>query len=473
MKHFIKRLMGFSIGPVLGAIISLIQMPIFASLMPPEAVGNANTFQNLLVNIPNFIYLGLDQSFSREYHLYKDKRNLMQQASLIPFLLGIVLFVGFILFAQPISNWLFKDPSYDYLVWYAGVWLLVTIIERFILMSIRMEEKAVEYSMYNLLLKVGTFVVSLGLIFMGMNDFTLIVYGLIFGQLIGDAILLLKYRHLLNLRQFKIDPKIIKQMLLFGLPLMISTSVASALNVMDLSFLTSVSTEFDRGIYSHAAKLGAMFGIIKTAFSSFWVPTAFRWYKEEKSMKHYQFISEALLLGLTFVFYGLLLFKVPITWLISFGKEEYMATQYIIALLCFPHIMYTLSETTTLGIAFSRKTYYNIIVSIVSLIPSFGLNFLLTPHYGYRGAAFSSAIAYIIFYLARTYFSKQTGFYFPQKRQILSIIIMLGAALLNSVSMAYIEWMTLTLFVLTLWIQKPTMIKALSIRKDSKAWDFS
>lgn len=473
MKHFLKRLLGFSIGPVIGAIISLIQMPLFASLMPPEAVGDASTFQQLLVNIPNFIYLGLDQSYSREYHLVKDKRNLMQQATLIPMMLGMALFGIFILFASQISQWLFKDAAYYYLVWYAGIWLLSTIVERFILMTIRMEEKAIEYSIYNLMLKIGTFLVSLALIFMGMKDFTLIVYGLIFGQLLGDLVLFINYRHLLDIRNFNLETRMVKQMLIFGLPLMISSSVTSALNVMDISFLTSYSTKFDRGIYTHAGKLGAMFGIIKTAFSSFWVPTAFRWYKEDKSMKHYQFISEGLLLGLTVVFFLLVLLKEPITWVISFGKQDYMEAQYIIALLCFPHIMYTLSETTTLGIAFSRKTYYNILVSLVSVLPSIILNYLLTPVYGYRGASFASAIAYIVFYLARTYFSKQTGFYFPQKRQILSILLMFSVALLNSFEIEHLLWYTLLAFALTLWIQKPTVDKAINIKNNADSWDFS
>lgn len=473
MKHFIKRLFGFSLGPVLGAILSLIQVPIFASLMPVEALGNANAFQNLLVNIPNFIYLGLDQAYSREYHIYKDKRQLMQQASLVPFLVGLILFFVLIIFANPISAWLFKDGQYYYLVWYAGFWLLSTILERFVLMTIRMEEKAFEYSFYSLLLKIGSFLVSLILILLGMRDFTLVVYGLIFGQLLADLLIFIRYRHLLDLRYFKLDPIIIKQMLRFGLPIMISSSVVSALNVMDTSFLTSLSTEFDRGVYTHAAKIAAMFGILKTAFSSFWVPTAFRWYKEDKPMKNYQFISDALLLALTVIFFVLLETKVPIIYILSSGKKEYMESTYVIGLLSFPHIMYTLSETTTLGISFSRKTYYNIFVSILSLIPSFVLNYLLTPSMGYRGSAFASTIAYIVFYLARTYFSRTTGFYFPQKKQVLATLLMLLAAGINAYDLAWVHVWTIGLGIVTMVIQSSTIKTMWEIKENPSAWDFT
>lgn len=473
MKNFIKRLFGFSLGPVIGAILSLIQIPIFASLMSVDEVGNANAFQMMLVNIPNFIYLGLDQAYSREFHVYKDKRRLMQQAVTVPLVVGMFIFGIFIVFSNQISQWLFKDSSYYYLVWLAGVWLLSTVLERFVLMTIRMEEKAFEYSFYSLLLKIGSFVVSLLLIFLGMKDFTLIVYGLIFGQLIADMIMYYKYRHLLVIADYELDKQLIKRMLEFALPLMISTSAASALNMMDNMFLTSMSTPVDRGIYLHAAKISAMFGIIKTAFASFWVPTAFRWYEENKSMKHYQYISEIILFCLTGVFFALLLLKRPIIIASSFGKEGYLESQYVLALLCFPHIMYTLSETTTLGISFSRKTYYNIWISLLALIPSVLINYLLTPRWGYRGAALASTIAYIVFYCARTYFSKKTGFYFSQWKHLASIAIMFLAAVLNMYDIQYIIWLTIGLGCLSLMIQYSTIIKTLEIKNDSSAWDFT
>lgn len=473
MKHFIKRLLGFSMGPVLGALISLIQGPLFASLMPVAAKGNADTFQQLLLQIPNFIYLGLDQAYSREYHIYKDKRNLMQMATLVPMAFALVLFVVMIVFADPISLWLFKDSRYSFLVWYSGIWTLSAVLERFILMTIRMEEKAIEYSSFNLLIKIGTFAVSLVLIFMGMTDFTLIIYGLIFGQLGADLILFVRYRHLLDLSQFQVDWLVVGQMVKFGMPLMLSTGIVSALKVMDLTFLTSFSTPFDRGIYGHAAKLAALFGIVKTAFASFWVPTAFRWHKEGKEIKHYQYISEALLFVLTGVFFALLFLKGPIMWAFSGGKAEYMQAQYVLALLCFPHIMYTLSETTTLGIAFSRKTIYNVWVSFLAIIPSVLLNAILTPTWGYRGAAFAGTAAYIVFYLARTYFSRRTGFYFPQSKQVISTLLMLSAGLLNVFDFPYLLWITLAISFLALYIQRSTIIKTFEIKAHPEAWDFS
>ena len=135
--------------------------------------------------------------------------------------------------------------------------------------------------------------------------------------------------------------------------------------------------------------------------------------------------------------------------------------------------MYTLSETTTLGISFSRKTYYNIFVSLLALVPSFFLNLLLTPSWGYRGAALASTMAYIVFYLARTYFSRKTGFYFPQKKQVLVTLMMLLAALLNAFPLAWTTLGTIILAVLALLIQFTTYQTIFAIKDNPKDWDFN
>lgn len=472
MKQFMKRLAGFSMGPILGAAISFILFPIFTNSLTLAEYGRASTFQTLIIQIPTFIYIGMDQSFTREYNLVKDKRRLMQQAMVLPLLLGFVLIAISLLFAPQLSEWLFESAEYDYIVWYAGIWIIATIIERFILLSIRMQEKAIEYSAYSLLLKIGNFIVSMGMIFLGIRDFRAVVYGLIFGQILADLILFYKYRELLDLRGFKLDTKIIKQMFIFGIPIMIASSLAAALNSIDMIVLTEFATVEDRGIYKAGSQVGSIIGIIKTAFASFWIPTAYRWFEENKPMKHYKFISDIILFLLSGLFFAILVLRYPLALLLS-PDGEYLDIQYIVGLLALPHIMYTLSETTTLGIVFSRKTHYNIYVSILSLVVSIGFHILLTPTIGYRGAALASTAAYVTFYLTRTYFSSRTGFYFDQKKQIITMLLMVAAGLVNLYPLEYTMVYTIVLGVLTIIVQIPTLKTVMEIKNNPSDWDFS
>lgn len=76
MKHFLKRLTGFSIGSIIGAIISIIQVPILTRLIAPDQYGFSNLYRNLMLNLPTFLYIGMDQAFSREYYFIKNKKHL-------------------------------------------------------------------------------------------------------------------------------------------------------------------------------------------------------------------------------------------------------------------------------------------------------------------------------------------------------------------------------------------------------------
>lgn len=472
MKQFLKRLMGFSLGPILGAAISIILFPIFTNLLTVGEYGDGAGFQTILLQIPSFIYIGMDQAFTREYHHKEDKKDLMQQAMVLPIILGVFLSAGAVLLSGQLSNWFFKSPDYSYVIVYAAVWVMLTIIERFILLSIRMQEKAVEYSLFTLLQKIFNFIVSMALILMGVRNFKVIVYGLLFGHIIADLLMFVKYRHLLDIRQFKLKPELIKMMFIFGLPIMVATSLAAILNSVDTIFLTNYSTSENLGIYQAGSKIGAIIGILKTAFASFWIPTAYRWYEEKKSMKHYKYISDMILLVMSAMFFVLLLIKQPIALFLS-PNGEFIEVMYIIGLLAFPNVMYTLSETTNLGIVFSRKTHYNIIVSAMSLLVSVALNITLTPTWGYRGAALASTSAYIIFYLARTYFSSKTGFYFGQSKQVITMILMVIAGVMNMFPIAYVFIYTLILGSIAFVVQWQTLQTTLEIKNNSQDWDFT
>ena len=76
----------------------------------------------------------------------------------------------------------------------------------------------------------------------------------------------------------------------------------------------------------------------------------------------------------------------------------------LVPFLIFYPILYTISETTALGIAFSRKTILTLIITVTCAIMNGIGNAILVPLYGALGAAVSTAIAYLAFFWLR-YFS--------------------------------------------------------------------
>lgn len=74
-KQFIKRFIGFSMGPILSAIISFFTVPITTYFVVPTEFGKASMYTMALSISSMFIFLGMDQSFTREL-IQKKIKNL-------------------------------------------------------------------------------------------------------------------------------------------------------------------------------------------------------------------------------------------------------------------------------------------------------------------------------------------------------------------------------------------------------------
>lgn len=470
MNVFIKKLVGFSLGPIIGAFISFITIPITTYFVSPTEFGKASMFMIVQSLAVTFLYFGIDQSYAREYHENNDKKKLFQNALLLPLCVTFILFIVICFYSVKFSIFLFNSPKYQNISVLFGIMLIFSVIERFILLSIRMEERAVEYSIYNIFIKGLILIFTILLIFLGRKDFTTVVYATIFGQIIGDLMLSTKYKILFKIDRSFLNLRLIKKMILFGFPLIIAASVNNLLTTSGRFFLRGYSTYSELGIYNAALKISSIITVIQTAFTSFWVPTAYRWNKERKGMKQFNAVGDLLLLAMTVMFFFVLFFKKYIVIILS---SNYVSAQYVVGLLAMIPILYTLSEATTLGIAFSGKSYFNILVSLFSLLPNVLLCWLLVPIYGTVGAAIAAAVSYVVFCILRTWFSNLCGFKISFKKQFINIVIFLMAALVNTYDKPSVAIANIVLFVIALLTQYGTIKTIFDIKSNPDDWDFS
>ncbi len=182
------------------------------------------------------------------------------------------------------------------------------------------------------------------------------------------------------------------------------------------------------GLYSAAFKIVTVVSIVQSAFCTFWTPTAFRWYEEKVEGEKFMKVSNMLMCFMNFMFVGIVLFRDLIIKLLD---ASYASSAIIVPFLLLLPIMYTVSESTCLGISFSRKTSYNIIVSLIAAVVNYILNYLLVPKYGALGASIATGIAYTVFFWVRTLISRKLWFKFKLGFYILNTASMLLLASLD------------------------------------------
>lgn len=452
-KNFLRKLVGFSFGPIVGAIISFITVPITTFFVSPEIYGKASMFTLFQVMIVTFLYLGFDQAYTREYHESTKKENLLKNSMVIPLFLSFIIFILVCLNTDFFSSILFGSDHYTLTTIFFGFSFIALTIERFVLLSIRMEEKALEYSLVNIIIKFNILLLTVILLVFVTKEFLSIVYANAIGQILGDLYLIIRYNKYLNYKNFELDKKLIIKLFRFGFPLILAASIVTLLNTLDRISLRIWSNFNEIGIFTTALKISSVFTIIQAAFTSFWVPTAYRWFTEKKEIRYFQIVSDVLLLTFSILFIGILILKDYIVLLLS---SDYSSTSFILGLLCLQPIMYTLSETTTLGIVFSKKSYLNIYVSILSIIPNILLNFLLVPNYGAVGAAAATGFSYICFFFLRSYYSYKYWKGFALKKHVIISLLMFTAAILNAFNFKNIILINLGILVIILIIQLST-----------------
>ncbi|MHC5251306.1 lipopolysaccharide biosynthesis protein [Listeria kieliensis] len=416
MKKLLIRFGQFSIGSLGAALLNLILIPVTTYFLSPTEYGKTSMFllaQTLLIYV---IYLGFDQAFTRDFHSVSNKKHLLVQAMCVPLLFALILILLLSLFASTISTWLFSDPNYKMAVYLLALSIIFLIFERFILLFIRMENRAIAFSICSIWIKLAILAGTVcGLIFF-KPVFITVVYGMLIGQMVGDVLLLLFHLKLFQSVFQTIDRPLIKQLAKFGLPVAAGTFLYSLFIVIDKLSLRYFADFDELGIYTAAFKVASALMVLQVSFANFWIPTAYEWYEQKKPISYYKKVSDLVMFTIAFFFLMMLLFKGLVVVILS---PAYSEAQYVFPFLCFYPLMMTVSETTNLGIVFMKKSVLNIYVSVIALIVAISLNLILVPLYGAIGAALATGTAYIAFFLARTFFSMRIWEGFSVKRHLI------------------------------------------------------
>jgi O-antigen/teichoic acid export membrane protein len=427
--HFMNRLFGFSLGPVIGSFLGIVSVFIITPLIIPSELGKSSMFlmaENLL---PLVLFLGLDRSFVREYHTVDDEKKILFHTMPVPFILSLFFSFVIILFHRTISLWLFNEIDFI-AVFVLALCLPLRILTRFALLVIRMREKAKLYSLINIIQKALYIVFLVLFILLYSRSFKSIIFASTLSLLVVVIIQIFLTSNLwFSISRF--DKSFFMKLLGYAAPLIPTAFLIWAFNSIDKISLRIFSDYNELGIYSAAFRIIAVLTIIKTIFSTFWSPTAYRWHKQGFGHDKFLKVTRLMLFGMSLLYCIGIISRRLLYYIFD---PVYFPSINLLPFLFFMPIMYTISETTVLGIYFSRKTIYSLIISIVSLVSNTVGNIILVPLYGALGAAISTGVSYIIFFWGRTLFSVRLGFRVNIKLIIITQILLLLPAFLSLVS---------------------------------------
>jgi len=445
----LKKILHFSLGPIGGALLGFISLPIIAWIFSQEDVGKMALLNVILSFSTLFFTLGLDQGYVREFHESKNK-PLLLKTSVLPGLILILIVLAICLAFDSLLAELFFSLESVNISWLLSLALLANFLSRFLSLVLRMNERGMAFSMSQLLPKAFVLIIILAYLFFDVvktfehlllaNTLAIIFACLIFAWNTRN-----EWR--LSLNQ-KIDLQQLLQMLHFGFPLILGGVAFWGLTSLDRILLSRWSSYSELAVYSISVSFAAAATIFQSVFSTVWAPTVYKWASKDEGH------DKVIMVGRYVLFLVIILFCVAglLSWIVPFLLPvEYAQVKWIlVACLAYP-LLYTLSETTVVGIGIARKSAYAMLACLLALLVNAACNYILIPRYGAAGAASSTAIAFWSFLVFRTEFSIRVWKSLPRKELYTFTSLCITGAVLGALKQdqigiyIYIYWLFLLL----------------------------
>ena len=341
--------------------------------------------------------LGLASASQRSYYDYTDgqsdeRRTVLSTTSITYMATALPLMALLIVLRDPLSRLLFNDSQYSDLIVIAAASLPITLLMNFGREVMRLHFRGWQFLASSLISAAG----GAAFILIALLVFHMGLEGALLGGVIGSAIAgiygLVVVRRDIG-RRF--SPRELRTMLDYGLPLVPTALALWALALVDRFMVSNLANLSEVGEYAMANRLGVVLTLAATAFATAFAPFMLSLHAEDPE-------AEKVIRAQAFAAAGLVLAVVALV-VSLFAREilELVAPRFdtayeAVGLLAFGLAAYGISNVVLGGISLARKTRSLVVYSGIAAAVNIGLNFVVIPAWGMVGAAFSTAVAYVL-----------------------------------------------------------------------------
>lgn len=401
--NLFRKFLSFSYGSGVGLIIGLFTTMIITRILSPEDFGKFSMFTLATSVCMIFVIFGTDQAFVRFYYEEKEENRgeLLYNCFKTP--VGVALVTSFVilLFYKPISVFLFEEEKFEIMLMLVFL-IVIQAIYRYAVLVIRMQQKGHLFSLLEILNRLFQFVFIILLYFLLGASYEIVIYSTVITYIILTVVSIIYEREFWDYKN--ISSKKLKhskvEILKYSYPLVLTTLITWLFQSIDKVALRHWSDFQELGLYAAAFKIVALLSVVQIGFSTFWTPVCYeRFEKNPHDKNFYARMSKIVAISMFLIAIITISFKDIIILLLGEGYGE---AANIMPFLVFMPLMYTLSETTVIGINFYKKPKWHILIAVVSCVTNVIGNFYLVPLYGAIGAAISTAFSYVVFFSMRT-----------------------------------------------------------------------
>ncbi|KLE14630.1 oligosaccharide flippase family protein [Clostridium sp. C8] len=407
MNNLFKKFIEFALGNAIVFVLGIISVPLVSRMIDPTQNGKASMFVTYTSLIVLVLTMGIDQAYIRYYNdEEKDSRGRLLRLSIkVPLLTNLILGIALLVFYKQISNIMIGETSF-LVILLMLIHSTASILGNFAMVHVRMKQKGKAYSMLGVSNKIAYLALMVVLFYIFKNNYITVILATVLSNIVMVVLAILYEKD--DWFNFKrSETKVTtKELFVYGIPFIFSMAITWIFQSIDRISIQRFSNDYAQvGLYTGAMYIISILNTVQGAFTTFWTPVAYEKYSKNPEDKQF-FININEIVSAAMLLISVFLIATKDILMLILG-EKYEGAQFIFPFLVLMPIMYTISETTVLGINFKKKTKYHIYIAAFSAIFNIIGNLILVPIYGAKGAAISTGLAYIIFFISRTYYANK------------------------------------------------------------------
>ena len=415
MANPLKQLAGqtviYGLSTILARIINFLFVPIYTRLLTPESYGVVTEFMAYIAVLQVVLVLGLETGCFRFANKEGvEPHKVYSNAFVTVFCISATFLALMIAFSGTIASAL-GYAGYESCIMYMGGILALDSVTAILFAKLRQESKALKFAIFKTI-KIVTETAANLILFLwfpkhctdgwmlnfipAVPDFSYVIFAIFISCIVCGLLFIPEYLKL----SFRLDPKLLRQMLAYSLPLMVAALPGVVNDFLDRILFRYFDTNAEAwrnslGLYQAAVKLAVIMNLFIQMFRYAAEPFFFRRAREKDSRQLYASVQEYFTAFCGLVFLGVILYIDVIALILG---PQFRSAVGVVPVMLLSYMILGMLFNVSMWYKLSGKTNMAIWITLSGLAVTAAVIILFMPKYSYWAAAYGHLASYVVMF---------------------------------------------------------------------------
>ena len=403
----------YGLSTILARIINFLFVPIYTRLLTPESYGVVTEFMAYIAVLQVVLVMGLETGcfrFANKEGVNSDK--VYSNAFVTVFAVSATFLALMLAFAGPISSALGYE-GYGSCIRYVGGILALDSVTAILFARLRQENKALKFALIKTV-KIVTETAANLVLFLwfpkhvdsaewllnfipATPDFSYVIFAIFLSCIVCGLIFIPDFLRL----SFRLDGKLLKQMLAYSIPLMVAALPGVVNDFLDRILFRYFDTNAEAwrsslGLYQAAVKLAVIMNLFIQMFRYAAEPFFFRRAAEKDSRVLYATVQEYFTAFCGLVFLGVILYIDVVALILG---PQFRSAVGVVPIMLLSYMILGMLFNVSMWYKLSGKTNMAIWITLSGLAVTAAVIIVFMPKYSYWAAAFGHLASYVVMFV--------------------------------------------------------------------------